>query len=268
MKAIILALSGLLLLATPVAVQAQLFYTNADGSIYTYTTNADGSANIAGYAGPPWAVTIPSNINGLTVTSIGAAAFYICGSLTSVTIPGSVTSIGESAFYGCIWLGNITITAGVTSIGDNAFEYCYSLTSIAIPESVTNIGDYAFAYCDGLSSVYMVGNGPTVGTSVFFDSPLTSYHLSGAGDGYYYSINPDNTNTITIVFYTGPGGEVSIPTNINGVTVTGIGDSTNSVFGYTGLTNVLIPESVTSIGGECILWLHESGQCHDPRRRD
>ena len=53
-------------------VQAQDAYsTNADGSIYTYSTNADGSANIVAYAGPPWVVTIPTNINGLTVTSIG-----------------------------------------------------------------------------------------------------------------------------------------------------------------------------------------------------
>ena len=59
-------------LALPAAVQAQDAYsTNADGSIYTYSTNADGSANIVAYAGPPWVVTIPTNINGLTVTSIG-----------------------------------------------------------------------------------------------------------------------------------------------------------------------------------------------------
>ena len=60
----------------PALVQAQDAYsTNADGSIYTYSTNADGSANIVAYAGPPWVVTIPTNINGLTVTSIGNDAF-------------------------------------------------------------------------------------------------------------------------------------------------------------------------------------------------
>src|SRR5450631_1550840 len=92
-------LFSLLLLAAPAAVQAQDAYsTNADGSIYTYSTNADGSANIVAYAGPPWVVTIPTNINGLTVTTIGINAFYGYTSLTSVTIPGSVTSIGGSAF--------------------------------------------------------------------------------------------------------------------------------------------------------------------------
>src|SRR5258708_19330380 len=83
----------LLLLGLPGVVQAQNAYsTNADGSIYTYSTNADGSANIVHYTGPPWAVNIPTNINGLTVTTIGGNAFRNTG-LTSVTIPNSVTNI-------------------------------------------------------------------------------------------------------------------------------------------------------------------------------
>ncbi len=87
-------------LALPALVQAQDAYsTNADGSIYTYSTNTDGSANIVAYAGPPWVVTIPTNINGLTVTSIGTNSFETNIYLTSVTIPGSVTSIGDYAFF-------------------------------------------------------------------------------------------------------------------------------------------------------------------------
>ena len=108
----------LLLLGLPAVVQAQDAYsTNADGSIYTYSTNADGSANIVAYAGPPWVVTIPTNINGLTVTTIGASAFIDCTSLTNVTIPNSVTSIGEYAFYDCTSLTSVTIPNSVTSIG-------------------------------------------------------------------------------------------------------------------------------------------------------
>ena len=54
----------LLLLALPAAVQAQ----------FTYTTN-NGAITITGYTGPGGAVTIPSTINGLPVTSIGDQAF-------------------------------------------------------------------------------------------------------------------------------------------------------------------------------------------------
>ena len=39
-----------------------------------------------------------------------------------------------------------------------------------------------------------------------------------SGDGYNYTINPSDAKTITITEYTGPGGAVIIPTNINGLT--------------------------------------------------
>jgi len=52
-------------------------------------------------------------------------------------------------------------------------------------------------------------------------------------------------NTITIVGYSGAGGDVIIPTNINTLTVVGIGDS---VFYGTGLTSVVVPASITNIG--------------------
>ena len=45
-------------------------------------------------------LVIPNEYNGKLVTSIGNAAFYDCGSLTSVTIPDSVTRIGHWAFQG------------------------------------------------------------------------------------------------------------------------------------------------------------------------
>jgi hypothetical protein len=76
-------LFGLLLLTAPEIAQAQ----------FSYTTNADGiSITITGYSGPGGAVTIPTNINGLTVSSIGTNAFYDDTELTSVIIPESVTN--------------------------------------------------------------------------------------------------------------------------------------------------------------------------------
>jgi hypothetical protein len=56
----------------------------------------------------------------------------------------------------------------------------------------------------------------------------------------------DNSNgTCTITGYTGPGGDVSIPDAINGLTVTIIG---LSAFADTSLTSVTIPASVTILG--------------------
>ncbi|MGD0813890.1 MAG: leucine-rich repeat domain-containing protein [Verrucomicrobiota bacterium] len=104
-------------------------------AIFDWTTNA-GAITIINYTGPGGAVSFPTNLNGLPVTSIGLNAFYECSNVTRVTIPGSITSIGNSAF-----------------------EFCSSLTNVTIPESVTRIGDFAFAEC-GLESVSMRGDAP------------------------------------------------------------------------------------------------------------
>ena len=126
----VLTLPLLLLLILPGTVEAQS-YTNNYG-IWGYTINTNATITITGYTGPGGAVTIPSEINNLPVTSIGDRAFHYCTGLTSVTIPNSVTSIGSGAFTNCIRLTSVTLGNGVTSIGDNAFGFCWSLTSVTI----------------------------------------------------------------------------------------------------------------------------------------
>jgi hypothetical protein len=61
---------------------------------------------------------------------------------------------------------------------------------------------------------------------------------------FSYTTNTDNT--ITITGYTGSFGDVTVPSVINGLPVTDIGDSAFAY--YTNLTNVTIPDSVTGIG--------------------
>lgn len=90
-------------------------------------------------------VEIPSEIEGLPVTSIGERAFDACYNLTSVDIPDSVTNIGIQAFTGCNGLTSIKIPDSVTNIGASAFGYCVNLTSIEISDSVTSIGRNAFS---------------------------------------------------------------------------------------------------------------------------
>jgi hypothetical protein len=149
-------LLGLLLLAAPLVAKAQ----------FIYTTNA-GSLTITGYTGSGGAVTIPTNINGLTVTSIGNAAFTNATSLTSITIPGTVGSIGQGAFQDCTSLTNATLDDGVTNIGVSAFYYCPLLASATIPNSVSAIGDFAFYYCTSLGSLAIPGNPGAIGVSAF-----------------------------------------------------------------------------------------------------
>ena len=189
---IISALSLLLLMTLPSVLCAQ----------FDYATN-DGTITITGYTGAGGALSIPSTITGLPVTSIGDSAFYDETGLTSVMVPSSVTNIGDYAFYGCTSLtgmtipnrvtriGNyqfrgctslasITMPSGVTGIGFGAFAYCVSLTSVPIPHSVSSIGFQAFASCTNLTGVYFQANAPTLGSYAFDGDNLTTvYYLPG-----------------------------------------------------------------------------------------
>ncbi|HVM60017.1 MAG TPA: leucine-rich repeat domain-containing protein [Verrucomicrobiae bacterium] len=203
----------LLLLLLPTAVQAQ----------YTYSTNSDNSITITKYTGPGGAVTIPSTINGLTVTIIGNSAFGGINSLTSVTIPASVISIGEFAFDTCPSLANVTIGTNVTSIGQNAFLNCESLTSVTIPASLTNIGFVAFGACTNLTAITVNTNNPV--------------YSSLAGVLF-------NHNQTTLITYPAGLAETSytIPNSVTSIAAYGFYDIAS-------LTNVVVDTSVTSIGG-------------------
>jgi hypothetical protein len=171
----------LLLLVLPAVVQAQ----------FTFTTNYDGSLNIATYTGSGRTVVIPATTNGLPVTSIGDYAFYGCSRLTNVMIGNNVTSIGDWTFYGCN-LSSIIIGNSVTSIGETAFSWspisnltipnsvtsieflafgnCYNLTNVTIGSGVTYLADDVFWECTSLISLYFKGDAPGGDTTPFYET--------------------------------------------------------------------------------------------------
>jgi BspA type Leucine rich repeat region (6 copies) len=134
---------------------------------YTFTTNADGTLNLAQYTGPGGNVTVPGVNGGLTITSIGDSAFASNASLTSVTIPDTVTSIGNSAFASCYSLASITLPRNLTSIPDFTFEFCGNLAHVTIPTSVTNIGSFAFDAC-GFTGITIPDSVTSIGTGAFY----------------------------------------------------------------------------------------------------
>jgi hypothetical protein len=236
---------GLLLIAAPVVVQAQFYYS---------INPANGDVTITGYYGPDGGVSLPPMIEGLTVTGIGEDAFYECIGVTNVTIPSSVRSIGDGAFYGsglgcltipgtvtnigvlafqnCTSLINVTIGNGVTSIEASAFNGCLALANIAIPGSVTGIGPFAFCSCLSLTNVTIPTGVASIGDAAF----SSCYGLASVTiPGTVISIGEDAFD-----------GCVSL-TNLtisNGVTSIG-----NEAFqDCNSLTNVMIPASVASIG--------------------
>lgn len=133
-------------------------------------------------------VEIPASVyyNGSTyeVTSIGNTAFYLCNSLTSVTIPNSVTSIGNSAFYACRSLTSVTIPSYLKSIGEGAFAYCHSLTTVTIPHSVKSIERAVFLRCSSLTSIKIPDSVTSIGEEAFaYCSSLTSITIPASVKG-------------------------------------------------------------------------------------
>ena len=136
--------------------RGNIYFDKATGTI----TDCDESVTKA---------SIPAEIDGVAVTSIGEDAFRSCTSLASIDIPNSVTSIGYNAFGGCTSLASIDIPNSVTSIGDYAFYRCTSLVSIDIPNSVTSISSYAFGGCTSLVSIDIPNSVTRIGDRAFRD---------------------------------------------------------------------------------------------------
>ncbi len=180
-------------------------YTSGD---YDYRLLEDGSAMITKYSGKQSILTVPSKLDGHTVTSIGISAFSGCGSLTSVTLQAGVTIIDQYAFSDCGSLTAIRLPNGVTSIGNSAFRGCGRLTSITLPDSVKSIGDSAFRDCRSLTTIKMPAGIRSIGAYAFLLCGLTGITL--------------------------PNG------------VTDIGDS--AFRGCNSLTEITLPASITHLG--------------------
>ncbi len=78
-----------------------------------------------------------------TAQSIGAQAFYNCGSLIQLGIKADKVKLGSEAFADCKSLKEITINASVISAG--AFDGCTKLAAVNLGKDVSVFGQSAFA---------------------------------------------------------------------------------------------------------------------------
>ena len=122
-RMLVLTLLACVLLAVPLHAAAE---TEGD---YSYTVS-NGAATITGYTGTETVITIPAQIGGYPVTTLGTESFYNMDTLTGVTLPEGLLTIGSDAFYGCDALVEVHLPSTLTRMREYAFSYCTKLAAI------------------------------------------------------------------------------------------------------------------------------------------
>jgi hypothetical protein len=146
-------------------------------------------------------VTIPSSVNGYSVTSIGYGAFDQC-QISGISIPNTVRTIYGRAFCECSYLNSIYIPSSVSNIAtgsDGAFSpgkltnivvadgnstydshngcnaiikkstqtLIYGCKNTIIPNDIKQIGAWAFVSCHGLTNITIPDGIWKIGESAF-----------------------------------------------------------------------------------------------------
>jgi hypothetical protein len=141
---------------------------------------------------------------------------------------------------------------------------------VTIPSSITILSYEMFTSSPNLTSVYFQGNAPALeadpylGTVFNDDDAVTVYYLPGTtGWGSTFNCAPavqlaptasgqftyvTNAGSITITGYSGPGGSVIIPSDINGLPVTALGS--NAFDFCTNLSFIALSTNMSSIGND------------------
>jgi hypothetical protein len=167
------------------------------------------------------------------------------GTITNgtITITGYYGPGGAVTIPSKINVGGVNLP--VTVIHSQAFYLNNNVTSVDIPDSITNIEAWAFQLCGVLTNVTMGKGVISLGDEAFAQcQSLTTITVDPANPAYC-SVNDvlfNKTKTILIQFPVGNGATTyNIPDG-----VTSIADDAFSA--WRGLTNITMPNSVTSIG--------------------
>lgn len=133
-------------------VQIDEYATSADNVWETYRME-NGSVYIDRYNGKESVVTVPSEINGVTISGLTGASFSGNINITKVILPDTITAISTRAFYRCKNLERVELPDTLTYIGQYAFAECEKLDDIVLPRDIDTIGLNAFGGCSSLKKV-------------------------------------------------------------------------------------------------------------------
>ena len=144
---------------------------------------------------------------------------------------GNLEKLNDSSLNNATILKTITIRSGVLSnTSFVGFKNCYNLKSIVIPNGTTNIGDSCFYYNYKLKTVSLPNNI----TELSHDSFRQCYSLKGL-------VFPETLNKIGSTAFNGIHtlNTMYLPKSLKIIN--------DGSFGYTNLSYINIPDSVTSI---------------------
>ena len=209
------------------------------------------------------------------LTTIEEGLLATCKNLISVYISDSVTRIERKAFEFNYDLRVIRFSDNLQYIGEWAFQNVY-MQSVTLPDTLQEIAKGAFSTCSSLSNVYFYG------TKEQWQSIKIGEHNQELLDAtlrtQYTPSNPPKEGYLSYAIQSGKvtitgcdpyaSGEIVIPDTIKGYPVTIIGQEAfanatditkvtlpknlktigSEAFRYSGVTQIVIPDSVTSLG--------------------
>lgn len=245
----LLCTASVLTLGQSLCVNAEIYEEEISYGYLTYQKvdeNEDGMFDYIQITGCDKLITeveIPSEINGVPVTTIRYGAFFSC-SIKSITIPNNITSIGDSAFFRCENLSNVKLGNNVLSIGDDAFSCCKNISNINIPDCVVSIGENAFYSCS-LTDITIPDSVASIGRGAFsYCEDLLNINVA-KNNMNYSSIDGIlfNKEHTELILYPCSKNNVKyvIPNSVTSV-------ANDAFYNCTILENIVIPKNVHKIG--------------------
>ena len=235
----------------------------------------DSRNRITKYTGPGGDVTVPAEIGGKPVTTVQRAVFMNNGSVTSLRFEEGIQSIGDSATYKTSALTEVVLPDSLGAIAGGNFNGCPLLTEITLPANLCYVGESCFAFDKALKSVTFTGPVPVFKNGSFRSLPsdFVLYVPDDQMEAYLrtlpegLNVQPSGQNAVIpdytpaecfdfdpgkgeIKLYSGAAVNVIVPPEIDGVSVTRIGDYAFNE-GNLNIYQAVLPDTVKEIGYGC-----------------
>ena len=186
---------------------------------------------------------------------IGAGAFRGCKKLITINYPNSLVSIGLQAFMNCIMLSNAYIPSEMKSVPSGLFHGCTNLSDVIIPEGVETIEDYAF-YNTKMNSLHIPTSLKETEDNSFQNCSIDNVYIQDLiawinvkfSSGKYGWLNGSSpmSNKVKEIYINGEAvRELIIPEGVTGIS--------HEKFLGGNITNVILPESIKSVGNSFTL---------------